>query len=282
MMKCCPIADSHNDFLTNNSCNLELLNNEFEKNNVALCNAILFSNADDPLNIRKSKKLKNKILPYENLTKSCIFSFENIDFIRNDITFMLEFPAFSCSLTWNADNKYAGGAYGFSGLTNKGKTLIKELNNHNILIDTAHLNRRSFWDVVNTQSRPIFNSHTCISPFKEHRRNIDVEQIKVICESNGFLGITFVRDFFTNKKKAKPIEIFYMIDSIAQVFGVDNVGFGSDFNGTTDLPKKLKSYNDFGRLYKCFASYGYRKDEIEQIFYKNFLNFVKRQQTNCF
>lgn len=281
-MICYQIADAHNDFLTNETCNLKTLDEEFKKNNVALCNAILFSNDDTPLTISKATQLKNKVNGYENLVKKCIFSFENINFIANDVAPLISFAPFSCSLTWNYDNKFAGGAFGFSGLTNLGKSVIKELTQNHIVIDTAHLNRRSFWDVVNILNAPIFNSHTSITPFKEHRRNIDIEQIKIIYESNGFLGITFVQDFFSNKKHTSPKDIFYIIDSVVQSFGINCIGFGSDFFGTTNLPKKLKNYNHFGKLYDCFKNNGYKQGEIEQIFYQNFLNFVKLQQSNCF
>lgn len=279
-MQCCAISDAHNDFLTNEKCDLAKLNDEFEKNNVALCNAILFSNDECPLNFNRAKKLKSSINDYKHLKNNCIFSFENIGFVKK-IQPLLSFAPFSCSLTWNYDNKFAGGAFGFSGLTKKGKNLIKALNDNNILIDTAHLNRRSFWDIVKVINHPIFNSHTCITAFKEHRRNIDIEQVKAIFETNGFLGITFVQEFYSNKNRTNYTEIFYIVDAIVQVFGCNSIGFGSDFYGTTNLPKKLKCYNDFYNLHKCFKCAGYKDKDIEKIFYKNFINFVKTQKSNC-
>ena len=279
-MQCYQISDAHNDFLTNEKCDLLKLNNEFEKNNVALCNAILFSNDENPLNFSKANFLKSKLQNYEYLKNRCIFSFENIGFVKK-INPLLSFAPFSCSLTWNSDNKFAGGAFGFSGLTNKGYDLIKVLDDNNIIIDTAHLNRRSFWDVVKILKRPIFNSHTCISAFKEHRRNLDIEQVKIIFETKGFLGITFVQEFYSNKKRTSYIDIFYMIDAIVQSFGCDSIGFGSDFYGTNNLPTKLKNYYDFVNLFKCFKKFGYKDSDIEKIFYKNFINFVKTQKYNC-
>mgnify|MGYP004630848675 FL=1 len=279
-MQCCAISDAHNDFLTNEKCDLPKLNDEFEKNNVVLCNAILFSNDASPLNFSLAKQLRNRVNDNLYLKKSCIFSFENIGFVKK-VQPLLDFAPFSCSLTWNYDNKFAGGAFGFSGLTTKGQNLVKVLNENKTLIDTAHLNRRSFWDVVKLIKHPIFNSHTCVSAFKEHRRNIDIEQVKAIFESKGFLGITFVQEFFSNKKRTTYVDIFYIIDAIVQAFGCESIGLGSDFYGTTNLPHKLKNYNDFCNLYKCFKNAGYKESDIEKIFYKNFVNFVKTQKSNC-
>ena len=280
-MQCCAISDAHNDFLTNEGCDLTKLNEEFEKNNVALCNAILFSNDDKPLNFVRAKQLKSRIEKFSYLKNNSVFSFENIGFVKK-IQPLIAFAPFSCSLTWNYDNKFAGGAFGFSGLTKKGQNIIKLLNENNICIDTAHLNRRSFWDVARFAKQPIFNSHTCVSIFKEHRRNIDIEQAKAIFETKGFLGITFVQEFYSNKKRTNYSEIFYIVDAIVQAFGCDYIGFGSDFYGTTNLPNKLNNYHDFHNLYKCFKCAGYKEKDIEKIFYKNFINFVKTQKTNCF
>lgn len=280
-MQCCAISDAHNDFLTSEKCDLLKLDKEFEKNNVALCNAILFSNDKSPLDICTITKLKSSINNFQHLKKSCIFSFENIGFVKN-LDAIIQFIPFSCSLTWNFDNKFAGGAFGFSNLTKKGLNAIKELNKNRIIIDTAHLNRQSFWSAIKVINHPIFNSHSCISVFKEHRRNIDIEQLKAIYDTKGFLGITFVRDFFSNKKICNYTEIFYIIDAIIQTFGNECIGFGSDFYGTNRLPSKLKNYYDFYNLYQLFKASGYKDYDIEKIFYKNFMNFVKTQQSNCF
>ena len=48
------IADAHNDFLTSIDCNFKKLNNEFKKNNIVLCNAILFSKSNEGFNIKKA------------------------------------------------------------------------------------------------------------------------------------------------------------------------------------------------------------------------------------
>ena len=269
------IADSHNDFLTNNNCNLYKLNNEIKRNNVVLCNAILFSKKEDKFSISKACKIKNKINNYLYLTKSCIYSFENLSFLTlNELDKLLEFCPFSCSLTWNYDNQFAGGAQEFGGLTNDGKKLIKLFNKNHIILDTAHLNRRSFWEAVKVTNLPIFNSHTCINLI-EHRRNIDIEQTKAIIDTNGFIGITFVNEFLSNNSNISCTNVFKNVDYIIQKFGINNIGLGSDFYGTTNLHYNLNSYDNYKNLYTIFYNNGYKKTDINKIFYENFLNFVK-------
>ncbi len=269
------IADAHNDFLTSTDCNFKKLNNEFKKNNIVLCNAILFSKSNEGFNIKKAIELKNKVTPYNELKKHCIFSFENLSFLTLlQIDSLLEFSPFSCSLTWNYDNQFAGGALEQGRLTKNGKDLVKIFEENNIMIDTAHLNENSFWDIVKISQKPIFNSHTCLNLIN-HKRNLNIEQIEVIYNTNGFLGITFVKDFLTKSKNFSAYDVFKNIDFIIQKFGVNTIGIGSDFYGTENLPINLKSYDDFDNLIQLFFKNGYNENDIQKIFFNNFLNFVK-------
>ncbi len=269
------IADSHNDFLTSNLCNLDKLNEEFKKNNIILCNAIFFTENNQKINFNNYNKLLLNYNKYKNINKACIFSFENMDFIdKTNIENFINLSPFSCSLTWNYDNRFGGGALGLGGLSSKGIDIIKFFNDNKIILDTAHLNKKSFWKAIKLTKYPILNSHTSLN-LNEHKRNIDIEQTKAIIDSNGFIGITFVRDFYTSSKNFTSQKIFENIDVIAQKFGIENIGIGSDFYGTTQLPNDIKNYDDFINLENTFIQNGYHINDIEKIFSKNFLKFVK-------
>ena len=88
-------------------------------------------------------------------------------------------------------------------------------------------------------------------------------------------------NLFSNKKRVSCNKIFYVIDSIVQVFGINNIGIGSDFFGTKKLPYNLKGYDDMQNLFKCFKMYGYNENDISKIMCDNFIDFVKRQKSIC-
>ena len=117
-------------------------------------------------------------------------AFEDISFV-DDITKLLEVNPLYCSLTWNYDNKFAGGALQDGELTGLGKDAIEFLNSANIPLDTAHLNRKSFFEAV-TCADKVLCSHTCFDYVCSHPRNLTKEQIAYIIEKNGIIGITFV------------------------------------------------------------------------------------------
>lgn len=66
---------------------------------------------------------------------------ERIETLKNDgIRFM--------TLTWNGENRIAGGSKSDKGLTLFGKKVIKKMNGVGMVCDVSHLNDRSFYQVI--------------------------------------------------------------------------------------------------------------------------------------
>lgn len=97
-------------------------------------------------------------------------------------------------MTWNYDNALAGGALEKAGLTDLGKYAVDFLNRNGIVVDTAHLNAKSFFDVSERAER-IINSHTFIPDLHPHPRNISFCQAAKIVSSGGLVGMTPVNAF---------------------------------------------------------------------------------------
>ena len=52
------------------------------------------------------------------------------------------------------------------GLTNAGKTLVEEMNQHRVMVDLAHIHPDGFWDAVDVHDpRPILVTHTGVQGF---------------------------------------------------------------------------------------------------------------------
>jgi len=277
------ICDLHNDFLTEIN-NLEDKKKYFEKsllNNklIRFVNCVIWTSKIKDVNL--FIKNNNFILKERNNNKILI-SFEDLDFIIknkiidfDELKLILDIKPFSCGVVWNYDNNIGGGAFGKNGLSTNGKNLVGVLESNNILIDTAHMNRRTFYDFVKISKMPIYNSHSNIYQFKKHRRNLTDKQIKIIINSNGFIGLSFVCDFISDKKVDCDI-IVQQIKFFTDRYGCNNIGIGSDFFGTDNLPVDVKDYFDLRKLRKKMLEQGFSKWQVNKIFYKNFINFKNR------
>ena len=168
-------------------------------------------------------------------------------------------------LTWNHENDLAGGTYSSERLKLLGKDAVRILNTNNIVVDTAHLNEASFYDVIEIADNVIC-SHTCFNYINDHPRNLTCDQISAIISKGGIIGLCLVSDFLGGNTID---DVIRHIDWFLSHFGDKNLSIGTDFYGTSDLPKDLGCYKDFDKLTLAMIKRGYSDATIHRILYEN-------------
>lgn len=276
------ICDSHTDFLTEISSQEERFNyvKSIKKYVKTISSAVFTSKSD--FTIKDVENFKNELDFYNKVFKTkFLFSIEDLGFVKTkkDFENLLKLKPFSITLTWNFKNQFAGGAHTNFGLTNLGKSAIKPMEENNILVDTAHLSKRAFYQIAKFSTKPIYNSHSNIFALHKHKRNLTDKQIQKIVDSDGFLGITIYDEFVAGRKiDAKDVALQF--DYLIKKFGYKNFGFGSDLFGISSehLPQNISGYKDFKKIAYELKCLGYKSKVIKSLMYKNFENFVKKQQ----
>lgn len=105
-------------------------------------------------------------------------------------------------------------AEGKKGLTEFGKQVIRKMNDLGMMVDLSHVGEKTFWDIMETTSKPVLVSHSCVYALCPHRRNLKDEQIKAIAKNGGVIHLNFYSGFidpafeersdaFTAKHKAE-------------------------------------------------------------------------------
>ncbi len=208
-----------------------------------------------------------------------LFSVEDLSFTNNfyDLENLVKLKPFSCALTWNFDNQFGGGSFGKSGLTNFGEFAVKYLEGNNVLVDTAHMNRKTFLEFSKISTKPIFNSHANIFSLHKHKRNLLDREIKTIVESNGYMGITLY-DKFIKGKEIDSFDVVTQFNYLVEKFGINSFGFGTDFFGIDqkNLPRDIASYHDLVKVAEHLLTFGYRDKDIKKLMSQNFSDFVRR------
>ncbi len=200
------------------------------------------------------------------------YAVEDLHFLENaPLSILSELPFKYVGLTWNYDNALAGGALGTSDLLPLGKRVLKEAERLNIAVDTAHLNEKSFYSVVDSCGGKVMNSHCCFDEVFRHPRNLTARQIQMLVERNGIIGVT-LHDKFLSKGEATAESVVRHIDYFVQKFGPNNLCIGSDFNGCRP-PEDLCEYDGFRLLKIKLLKLGYTQSAIDGIFYKNAIEF---------
>lgn len=194
------------------------------------------------------------------------------------LEFLLGLKPFSCSLTWNDENLLAGGSKNEAGLSDWGKHCLEKILEAGIVVDVAHLNRKSFWQVAKILKSNIFCSHTGFCGVKRHKRNLTDEQVDFIVRSGGFVGLFFFDDCIKqNGTRSFGVEMIVQnFRYFTSRWGFDNIGFGTDFFGIEKCPLGLEDYCDFGRFAEAMTLTGFSERQIEKIFWRNFEDFLTR------
>jgi len=182
------------------------------------------------------------------------------------------------ALTWNHENNiaYPHCAGGHHGLKPFGWEVVREMNRLGIAADVSHLGEGGFWDLVFHNEKPPMASHSCCRKIKNHTRNLTDDQIRALIECGGWMGINFYTAFLTDKGRSDADTLVDHIAHVADLGGIWNVGFGSDFDGIDSAPEDVRHPGQIPNLLNALRKRGFSEAEVEGIAGKNFLAYMKR------
>lgn len=151
--------------------------------------------ASDIIEAAKQKKL------------AVLFGVEGGHMIENDLTkldALYKRGTRYMTLTWNNSTNWATSALDettkadsltHKGLTDFGKQIVRRMNELGMLIDLSHVGEQTFWDAINTTTKPVLVSHSCVYKLCPFRRNLKDDQIKAVAKNGGVIHLNFYSGF---------------------------------------------------------------------------------------
>jgi membrane dipeptidase len=179
------------------------------------------------------------------------------------------------------------------GLTEFGRDLVRECEALGVIIDLAHINPAGFNDVLSITTKPPIVSHTNARRYYDIERNISNEQIKMIGQRHGVIGINSV--LVSPKEEESTLDRFIdHIEHVANLIGIDGVGIGFDFfefiysqwpeSAKRELAEKfttphfipqLRNHSHARNLTRRLIERGFSDEEIEKILRENWLRIFQ-------
>lgn len=191
------------------------------------------------------------------------------------------------TLTWNAENELGFGCQSGveSGLKPAGKSLLRDMRELKIAADVSHLNRAGFYDAISSGAAVIASHSNCESvllktrkdsedKFFSCRRSLNDEQIKLLIECRGLIGINFCRSFLGDYGDDGFDAVYRNMAHILDFGGEDVLAIGSDFDGC-EINPCLAGVDKMPDLARFLNEKGMPKELIDKIFFKNADNFFK-------
>ncbi len=158
------------------------------------------------------------------------------------------------------------------GLTDAGQALVRRCSELGVMVDLSHLNEAGFWDVARLGVGPLVASHSAAHALCPTSRNLTDAQLDAIGSSGGLVGIVYACPFLRSDFSEDPDTPVALIAQharyVADRIGVDHVGLGSDFDGTT-IPAEVGDAAGVPRVLEALREVGFTEREVAAIAWDN-------------
>ena len=136
----------------------------------------------------------------------------------------------SVQVTYNYQNWVGAGCKERTnaGLSEFGLQMVEKLNDTNMLIDCSHANMRTMAETIEASRTPVIVSHTGCLAIHENIRNTTDENLRLLADNGGVVGIDQIRPHITTLKDGAFQHYLDHIEHAVNVCGVEHVGIGSD------------------------------------------------------
>ena len=211
-------------------------------------------------------------------------------------------------LTYNVRNQLGDGSIvpNGRGLTPFGHEVVERLNANRVMVDLSHSGRQICLDAARASRQPISINHTGCRALVDLPRNKTDEELRLVAEKGGFIGIYFM-PFLNLSGHPTAADVIAHIEHAIKVCGEDHVGIGTD-GGTTPIDDldayktilsrevadreakgiaapgersdthpfvdDLRGPDQFRKLYRLLAARGHKPARIEKILGSNFMRYA--------
>lgn len=204
-------------------------------------------------------------------------------------------------LTYNTTNTVGSGCYESvdTGLTDFGRDLVDALNRVGIVIDLSHVGMKTARDAILYSKQPVTFSHCLPAALKQHPRNKSDEDIRLIAERGGFVGVTFFPPFLKRGTASTIDDFLDAVEHVINIAGENQTGIGTDFTQDHDesffdyitrdkgYGRKLTSFGEiinpegirriehYPNLTEAMERRGWPEDRIERVMGENWIGYLR-------
>jgi membrane dipeptidase len=235
---------------------------------------------------------ENEELPDEKKPVGYILSLEGADSLVN-ISYLetaYQYGLRAIGISHFGPGRYAPGTKMEGPILPEGVALLKEINRLNLILDVTHLTDEGFDQAMDIHKGPVWASHHNVRKIAPTQRQLTDEQIKRLVERDAVIGgmldcwamdirfIDTISDPWQLNIKLENLVDHW--DHICQLAGNSlHIAIGSDLDGnfgTEQSPWDLNSIADMQQFQGILSKRGYKKEDIDNIFHKNWLRFIRK------
>lgn len=219
------------------------------------------------------------------------------------------------TLTHNRNLPWADSATdepALGGLSDFGRTVVTEMQRIGMLVDLSHVSAGTMNDALDVATAPVIFSHSSARALTDHPRNVPDAVLERLAANGGVAMVTFVPQFVSAacrdwdleaaaeaqrrgidyrtisdrsqladwaQEHPMPVatlrDVADHIDHVRTVAGLDHVGIGGDFDGTTQLPAGLTDVSCYPALFAELLDRGWSAADCGKLACGNVLRVLR-------
>ncbi len=217
------------------------------------------------------------------------------------------------TLTHNVTTDWADAALDVAkhgGLTSFGRDVVREMNRLGMIVDLSHVSPAVMSNVLDVSVAPVMFSHSSARALMDVARNVPDSILARMPKNGGVVMVTFVSGFTTDRgmpewnrleraaltgitdttaqrrareafekqhprPQATVADVADHIEHVRKVAGVDHVGLGGDFDGTTELPAGMDDVSTYPVLFAELIRRGWSDADLLKLAGGNILRVLR-------
>ncbi|MGI8995241.1 MAG: dipeptidase [Pyrinomonadaceae bacterium] len=141
-------------------------------------------------------------------------------------------PAWSFSTSWAGSSGDAVGQE--RGLNDFGRSVVREMNRLGMMVDVSHVSDKTFWDIIETSTKPVIATHSAVRSIVNVPRNLTDEQIRALAQTGGVVAVVFYPAFIEPGWQEQKQKVDAEIAALVEAATRDTQGTGPQKRAARD------------------------------------------------